>query len=283
MTLAYLIKLLSRDPKQKFKNINVNLENLLKGRWEERDPNLLVSNQLDKVEYNKRLEFPREKLTIQYELGRGVFGRVYKAQAKGIDGSNSITTVAVKKLHAAWEVEHLIALVSELKFMSHLGQHVNIINMLGAVTIGPNCNDPLLIMELCDNNLKDYLRRNYDNFVNQIDFRTGLEDPKIQRTISSTSSNPQSEASSAYVTLEAVEAKYIEIFQDKPLTTSDLVCMAYQISNGMEYLASRKLIHRDLAARNVLIAVNMVVKISDFGLAKDCCTNGVGSSTPCVR
>ncbi|UYV64419.1 KDR, partial [Cordylochernes scorpioides] len=32
----------------------------------------------------------------------------------------------------------------------------------------------------------------------------------------------------------------------------------------------REVIHRDLAARNVLLADNHVVKICDFGLAKDC-------------
>lgn len=37
----------------------------------------------------------------------------------------------------------------------------------------------------------------------------------------------------------------------------------------MEFLSSRKCIHRDLAARNILLSENNIVKICDFGLARD--------------
>ena len=42
-----------------------------------------------------------------------------------------------------------------------------------------------------------------------------------------------------------------------------------QVCKGMEYLGSRKCIHRDLAARNILVAKDYIIKIADFGLARD--------------
>ncbi|KAH1175306.1 hypothetical protein KIL84_008180 [Mauremys mutica] len=56
---------------------------------------------------------------------------------------------------------------------------------------------------------------------------------------------------------------------EEQLTFKDLVSCAYQVSRGMEYLASQKCIHRDLAARNVLVTEDNVMKIADFGLARD--------------
>lgn len=37
----------------------------------------------------------------------------------------------------------------------------------------------------------------------------------------------------------------------------------------MEYLGNRKCLHRDLAARNVLVGEDYVMKIADFGLARN--------------
>lgn len=54
----------------------------------------------------------------------------------------------------------------------------------------------------------------------------------------------------------------------RSVTTTDLLCWAFQVARGMQYLSSRKVLHGDLAARNILLCDDNVVKICDFGLAR---------------
>lgn len=61
----------------------------------------------------------------------------------------------------------------------------------------------------------------------------------------------------------------VEMDNFHTFSTSDLLQWSMQIADGMAFLASKKIVHRDLAARNVLLNDGKMVKISDFGLAKD--------------
>ena len=63
----------------------------------------------------------------------------------------------------------------------------------------------------------------------------------------------------------------LEYLQGKGRTLKlpQLINMAAQIAAGMAYLEQQNYIHRDLAARNVLVGENNIVKIADFGLAKE--------------
>lgn len=61
------------------------------------------------------------------------------------------------------------------------------------------------------------------------------------------------------------------ILEDKGivLRISDQIEMAAQVAAGMAFLELQNYIHRDLAARNVLVTESNVMKIADFGLARD--------------
>ena len=45
--------------------------------------------------------------------------------------------------------------------------------------------------------------------------------------------------------------------------------VSVQVADGMQYVEKQGYIHRDLAARNVLVGKNYMIKIGDFGLARD--------------
>lgn len=67
-------------------------------------------------------------------MGAGAFGRVVKGEAAGIDGIDTVTTVAVKMVRSHGNMIGLKALMSELKIMIHMGSHLNVVNVLGACT-----------------------------------------------------------------------------------------------------------------------------------------------------
>ncbi|MEE6479190.1 hypothetical protein FKM82_012174 [Ascaphus truei] len=178
-----------------------------------------------------RWELVRDRLIMGKPLGEGCFGQVVMAEAIGLDKEkpSRITKVAVKMLKSDANEKDLSDLISEMEMMKMIGKHKNIINLLGACTQ----DGPLyVIVEYASKgNLREYLRARRP---------------------------------------PGMEYCYNPICApDEQLCFKDLVSCSYQVARGMEYLASKKCIHRDLAARNVLVTEDNVMKIADFGLARD--------------
>uniref|UniRef100_G1P553 Fibroblast growth factor receptor n=1 Tax=Myotis lucifugus TaxID=59463 RepID=G1P553_MYOLU len=175
-------------------------------------------------------EFPRDRLVLGKPLGEGCFGQVVRAEALGMDPAqpDQASTVAVKMLKDNASDKDLADLVSEMEVMKLIGQHKNIINLLGVCTQ----EGPLYVIVECaaKGNLREFLRA---------------------RRPPGPDLSPDGPRSS-----------------EGPLSFPALVSCAYQVARGMQYLESRKCIHRDLAARNVLVTEDNVMKIADFGLAR---------------
>ena len=73
--------------------------------------------------------------------------------------------------------------MAELKILIHLGRHLNIVNLLGAVTKNLPKGELMVIVEFCRyGNLRHYLLAHRESFVNQLD-ENGRIDPNIKEKL----------------------------------------------------------------------------------------------------
>ncbi|XP_051810886.1 vascular endothelial growth factor receptor kdr-like isoform X2 [Acanthochromis polyacanthus] len=240
-----------------------------------------LDEQNDLLQYDSsKWEFPRDRLRLGKTLGHGAFGKVVEASAFGIDKLSTCKTVAVKMLKGGATSNERKALMSELKILIHIGHHLNVVNLLGACT---KPGGPLMmIVEFCKyGNLSNYLRGKREDFIvyksqdgKVVSSGSGCELSELMKRRLESVASTGSSASSGFIEDKSYcdseeEEEESEDLYKRVLTLEDLICYSFQVAKGMEFLASRKCIHRDLAARNILLSENNVVKICDFGLARD--------------
>ncbi|CAH3018175.1 unnamed protein product [Porites evermanni] len=182
------------------------------------------------------LEVPRAYLKIADELGSGAFGVVRKGY---LMRNNKVIECAVKMLKKHGTVTELRDLYNELNIMASVGNHPNVVSLIGA------CSEdgPLwVIVKFAENGcLLDYVRKRQSqpDYIN-----TGEESD-----------------------------------ESKALSNLEIIRLADGIAKGMTHLAKVKCVHRDLACRNVLLGKNYIPMVSDFGLARDIYESGAYETT----
>ncbi|NXP20142.1 FLT3 kinase, partial [Scytalopus superciliaris] len=239
-------------------------------------------------EYDLKWEFPRENLEFGQVLGSGAFGKVVNATAYGINNAGDSVQVAVKMLKEKPDASEKDALMSELKMMTHIGSHENIVNLLGACTVSAIF---LLLYFL-------YYLSNWTRFCDKKKKRplsiiclssvlVGILLEKDSKTfkiralcfcsyyaygINQRMRKPMENSCFWLFFTDKIKDASAQVEEEENfnvLTFEDLLCFSYQVAKGMEFLESKSCIHRDLAARNILVTHGKVVKICDFGLARD--------------
>ncbi|XP_059179578.1 fibroblast growth factor receptor 4-like isoform X2 [Physella acuta] len=191
------------------------------------------SNQL--IVFSDEWELDPLKLKFSTLLGQGAFGKV-------VTGYFEDQKVAIKLVREGAPMSYKEDLVAEIHLMKRIGNHPNIVCLIGACTM----SEPIaLVMEYVPyGNLQNFLKK------------CRLDGDLIKRTDGT------------------CEITYTMIqdggdLENGVVTPADMLSFARQVSMAMEYLTEKKYVHRDLAARNVLLDYNKVVKVCDFGLSRD--------------
>lgn len=191
-----------------------------------------IKKEVRKLSYNKTREVRRSIFEIGSEIGKGNFGEVYKGTILGLN-----ITVAIKSILANQSNEQGVeGVLDEIKIMSHVDPHLNLVSMIGACTSDlQNRGEIWLLLEFC-------------RFGSLLEF---LKDHKF--LLLSDKTQP-----------------------DQLVNSRCLLKWSYDIANGMKYLAQNHIMHGDLAARNILMSDSRlgckndwpIAKIADFGLSK---------------
>ncbi|CAL8118246.1 unnamed protein product [Orchesella dallaii] len=196
-----------------------------------------------KEKYDSKFEIPKGEIDFGTKkvIGTGNFGIVYKAVWNGIN-------VAVKKPNGGFNREAFKSMLDEVKVMSFMGEHVNVLTFLGACTSSITEGKLLIITELCDNgNLLSVLQ----TIANKSSISSCVEkDDEIQ------SINPDGTSTTTKTTKINQSDQY------------ELLRFSQEIACGMEYISSKNVVHGDLATRNILLDNSLTCKISDFGLSR---------------
>ena len=101
----------------------------------------------------------------------------------------------------------------------------------------------------------------FNRYRREIEIAHGLDHPGLQRLLS--------EPSASYMVLTYVEGESLRRYlsREGPLPIGDVITIAIQLADALEYVHQRGIVHRDLKPENIMIGQDKHVTLTDFGIA----------------
>lgn len=171
----------------------------------------------------KVLEFPHSKICLLKEIESTDFGKIYRGEGLKLLSTDTTTAVLVKSLKER-AGSHLGDAFNEEMILTSGCSHPNILTLLAVSTI----EEPLyLIYEWMEfGTLKDFLQSTASVWL----------DMEVESTIAASVAD--------------LETNTVTSSSHQFMGIEEMMAIALQVVEGMEYLASQGFVHRDLAARN---------------------------------
>uniref|UniRef100_H2YM16 Protein kinase domain-containing protein n=1 Tax=Ciona savignyi TaxID=51511 RepID=H2YM16_CIOSA len=189
-------------------------------------------------------------IKLEEILGRGNYGIVHKGRVQERESSRMVAIKTMKD--GTHSKERLLEFLTEINFMLNIGNHPNVLSVIGCCTVDKQV---LLVTELL-------------KYGDMLGF---LHSAREVRT--------------THVRLPHTHNQDCVCPHSKfRFSSKSLWKMAHHVALGMEFLTKSRIIHGDIAARNILVGEDLVCKISDFGLANDVYRYGLirGRTERCV-
>uniref|UniRef100_A0AC34FCW8 Protein kinase domain-containing protein n=1 Tax=Panagrolaimus sp. ES5 TaxID=591445 RepID=A0AC34FCW8_9BILA len=209
-----------------------------------------------KNECDKRRLFKNDfQINFNVVKGHGVSSTVYEAKIKRDlipnllkksmeNNTPSEYCIVAAKILNNYEDDEIFEVIGEIQAVQKLGNHDKICTLLGWST---HSSAPCLFFEMMEMDLQSYL----------ISLRKPATNASIKRNEMILCATTFGEK---FVVPEFDTKQNIIFLQ-----------ILWQISQGLEYIASKNIVHRDVAARNILLShygnnETFIAKITDFGL-----------------
>ena len=111
------------------------------------------------VTCHSKRDVAKENFSVGDILGSGNFGNVFKGEINGLYQPNDKFDIAIKTINDSTNEEMVEPFMEEIKIMSYIDPHLNLVNMIGSCTSEyENTGNLWLLVEFCNHgDLRKYL------------------------------------------------------------------------------------------------------------------------------